>query len=204
MEPHTEVGVLEMEWGVATFFCRREGSLPDPAPRSSSWRESLRAYGPSDSWSFLFRRKVDGPCASSCKRQTLSPKPRGSKTIGIKKQTICLGLLHCGALGFWFPIWQRFLSGPGVCWGRGAVGRIIHHLPLVSPSASENLQLCFPQNKPNAIRHHISQSVSSLVFICSCSYSHILATLGVWEEQFFVCPQPSAPLWGSLCEGSRK
>ena len=32
MEPHTEVGVLEVEWGGATFFCRREGSLRTQHP----------------------------------------------------------------------------------------------------------------------------------------------------------------------------
>ena len=27
MEPHTEVGVLEVEWGGATFFSRKEGRV---------------------------------------------------------------------------------------------------------------------------------------------------------------------------------
>lgn len=45
MEPHTEVGVLEVEWGGATFFSRKEGSLLYPAPRISSWREPLGVLG---------------------------------------------------------------------------------------------------------------------------------------------------------------
>lgn len=55
----------------------------------------------------------------------------------------------------------------------------------------------FSQNKPNAIRHNISGSVSSVVFVCS-SCSHLLSIIGVCEQLFPYC-EPHCPPQVSLC-----
>lgn len=146
---------------------------------------------------------MDGSCASSCKCQTLR-MPRGSETIGLKKQSICLPFLHCGTLGLWLPHGWGFQ--PWGCWG-GAVWCIIYTTLMAARSSAPHKCLyrapnsAFPQNKPNAMRH-ISGSGSSLVLVCSCSL-YFLSTPGVQEEQLFLFSQFPCPPQGSLCGRSR-
>lgn len=59
---------------------------------------------------------MDGSCAPAmC--QTLR-MPRGSNTIDLKKQSICLPFLHCGTLELWLPHrwgFQPWGAGEGLC-----------------------------------------------------------------------------------------
>lgn len=74
----------------------------------------------SDVWFSPSRREVDGPCASSHKCQTLR-MARGSKTIGMKKQTFCFPYFHSDTRILIslieVPLWP---CGPWHC-GRGRV-----------------------------------------------------------------------------------
>ncbi|XP_019789417.2 glutathione S-transferase kappa 1 isoform X1 [Tursiops truncatus] len=49
-----------------------------------------------------------------------SKEAQKQQSYWYKKADYLLPLLHRGALGLWFPVSQRFLSGPGGC-GRGAL-----------------------------------------------------------------------------------
>lgn len=106
---------------------------------------------------------MDGPCASSCNCQTLR-KPRSSRITGIRKQTISLPLLHRGALGLWFPVSHRFLSGPGGC-RRGALQCTVYHYLTAAVTSVPHECL---SRAPNSASHKINLMPSGTIFLGLC------------------------------------
>lgn len=145
---------------------------------------------------------MDGPCASSCNCQTLR-KPRSSRITGIRKQTISLPLLHRGALGLWFPVSHRFLSGPGGC-RRGALQCTVYHYLTAAVTSVPHECL---SRAPNSASHKINLMPSGTIFLglCLpwCVFLFLRSHLAMRRAAHCVLPAPCPP-WGSLCGGSRK
>lgn len=134
---------------------------------------------------------MDGPCASSCGFQTLRT-PRGSKTIGIKKQAVCLPCRHHGALGLWPP--QLWRCRGGAVWCLLYITLLAALLSLTSASSEPQTLL---SDKINLM------PLGMILRLPWCSCVLVAAAtscplLGVWEEQLFLdsqLPCPSGAAW---------